>query len=247
MNIEKILLIGIIIYVFYLHNKINKNNREDFALSDTDKNEMITLIKPAIKEIYNTDMEAVRQLAAMATKLNAGGVEIPGNLTVTGNINSSGTFTGIGTVPIGSIIMWSGTIGTIPSNYKLCDGGNGTPDLRDKFVIGATQDMYNANSGNVWKAQTNITGTQTMTGGTKDAIVVSHNHGVTDPGHNHNFFGSYHDGTPAPKLFLANWEWGSTINVSTNTTGITIDSKGDSGTNQNLPPYYALAFIMRIS
>jgi hypothetical protein len=118
-------------------------------------------------------MQAIRDLATMANKLNnTTGVEIPGNLTVTGTIS------GIGTVPIGSIIMWSGTIATIPSNYRLCDGGNGTPDLRDKFVIGATQDMYNANSGNAWKAQTNITGTQTMTGGTKDAIVVSHNHDV---------------------------------------------------------------------
>ena len=60
MNIEKILLIIIIIYLVILHCHKSKNI-EKFALSDTDKNEMITLIKPAIKEIYNTDMESVRQ------------------------------------------------------------------------------------------------------------------------------------------------------------------------------------------
>lgn len=41
---------------------------------------------------------------------------------------------------IGGIIMWSGTIATIPSNYQLCDGTNGTPDLRNQFVACAQQD-----------------------------------------------------------------------------------------------------------
>jgi hypothetical protein len=235
MNIEKILLISIIIYLIISHNKIN--NKEHFAVTDD--------IRAAVKEVYNTDMEAVRKLDKMAQDLTTGALKVPGNLTVTGTIS------GVGVVPIGSIIMWSGTIGTIPSNYTLCNGGNGTPDLRDKFVIGATQDMYNASSGNVWKAQTNITGTQTMTGGTKDAIVVSHNHAVTDPGHTHDQHNgqdyNWKDGTggiAASRMSSGNY--GGTI-IKSNTTGITIDSKGDSGTNQNLPPYYALAFIMRIS
>ena len=57
MNIRDIILIIIIIYVFYLHSKINKNkNIEKFTLSTDDKNEVRTLIK----EIYNTDMDAIR-------------------------------------------------------------------------------------------------------------------------------------------------------------------------------------------
>ena len=40
-------------------------------------------------------------------------------------------------VPIGGIIMWSGSVATIPAGYTLCDGTNGAPDLRDKFIIGA--------------------------------------------------------------------------------------------------------------
>ncbi len=55
---------------------------ENFAVTDD--------IRAVVKEIYNTDMEAVRQLAVMATKLNAGGLEIPGNLIVTGTIKSTG-------------------------------------------------------------------------------------------------------------------------------------------------------------
>ena len=39
-------------------------------------------------------------------------------------------------VPVGGIIMWSGTLASIPSGWKLCDGTSGTPDLRDKFIYG---------------------------------------------------------------------------------------------------------------
>ncbi|MCB9186954.1 MAG: tail fiber protein [Flavobacteriales bacterium] len=38
-------------------------------------------------------------------------------------------------VPVGGIIMWSGTIASIPSGWALCNGANGTPDLTDKFII----------------------------------------------------------------------------------------------------------------
>jgi hypothetical protein len=235
MNIEKILLIGIIIYLIISHSK--KNNKEHFAVTDD--------IRAAVKEIYNTDMEAVRKLDKMADDLTKGALKVPGNLTV------EGTISGVGVVPIGSIIMWSGTIATIPSNYRLCDGGNGTPNLTDKFVICAAQDMYNASSSNVWKAQTNITGTQTITGGTKDAIVVSHSHGISDPGHTHDLHngGNYNwrdptGGISAVRMSSDNYD--GTI-IKTKTTGISINTEGSSGTNQNLPPYYALAFIMRIS
>jgi hypothetical protein len=232
MNIINILLIAIIIYLIISHSK---KNRENFTVTDD--------IRAAVKEIYNTDMEAVRKLDKMADDLTKGALKVPGNLTV------EGTISGVGIVPIGSIIMWSGTIATIPTNYTLCNGGNGTPNLTDKFVICAAQDMYNANSGNVWKAQTNITGTQTMTGGTKDAIVVSHSHSINDPGHTHNMWHGnnhqYADGG-ITALKMADNNYGGTL-IKTNTTGISINTEGSSGSNQNLPPYYALAFIMRIS
>lgn len=42
-----------------------------------------------------------------------------------------------GIVPIGGIILWSGSVASIPLNWQLCDGTNGTPNLRDRFVVGA--------------------------------------------------------------------------------------------------------------
>lgn len=43
--------------------------------------------------------------------------------------------------PLGSILYWSGSIDTIPDGWALCDGQNGTPDLRDRFIVGASEDL----------------------------------------------------------------------------------------------------------
>ena len=73
-----ILLIIIIIYLILSHSKKNKNI-EKFALSVDDKNEVMNLIKPALKEIYNTDMQAVRDLDKLAKEIQSGGYTVNGN------------------------------------------------------------------------------------------------------------------------------------------------------------------------
>jgi hypothetical protein len=40
-------------------------------------------------------------------------------------------------VPSGAILVWSGSVATVPSGYTLCNGQNGTPNLQDSFVVGA--------------------------------------------------------------------------------------------------------------
>jgi hypothetical protein len=142
------------------------------------------------------------------------------------------------TLPTGAILLWSGSLGSIPSGYVICDGTNSTPDLRDRFVIGA--------------GSTYAVG---ATGGSADAIVVSHTHTatstVTDPGHTHlsNAMGlvsgtigfTVTGGTPYNNV--------NNTNTASATTGVTVAttnaSTGTSGTNANLPPYYALAYIMK--
>ena len=142
--------------------------------------------------------------------------------------------------PSGGIIMWSGTIATIPSGWLLCNGSSGTPDLRNRFVIGAYQDTTGV-------AYTTITGSDTQTGGSKDAIVVSHTHTatVTDPGHFHTI-GYNYGGTEGGGGYAQN-PGGAAIDSQSKTTGITVanSTTGSSGTNANLVPYFALAFIMK--
>ena len=142
MNIEKILLIGIIIYLIISHNK--KNNKEHFALSTDDKNE----VRALIKEIYNTDMDAIRTLSDFAKKISDGNnLNIPGNLTVTGNITGSGTLNVSSTITGSGALNVSGTInanhiytktldikgkhGTTHFNY----GDGGTTYIRDDVQI----------------------------------------------------------------------------------------------------------------
>jgi hypothetical protein len=76
-----------------------------------------------------------------------------------------------GAVPIGSIIMWAGLV--IPTNWHLCDGTNGTPDLQDKFIVG--------------KSATKAINT---TGGSADAVVVSHAHTASSSGNFANYTGA---------------------------------------------------------
>lgn len=141
-------------------------------------------------------------------------------------------------LPSGSIVLWSGSIGSIPVGWYLCNGSNGTPDLRNRFIVGA---------GSTYAVD--------ATGGSADAIVVSHTHtatsssSVTDPGHTHTYIGpqSFTGGTGGSGVFYIS----ETKNTGSSTTGITVatsttvNSAGSSGTNANLPPYYALCYIMK--
>lgn len=145
--------------------------------------------------------------------------------------------------PVGGIVMWSGSIATIPTGWFLCNGANSTPDLRDRFIIGASQDDAGV-------AKTNVTGSLTQTGGSKDAIVVSHTHTatVTDPGHTHSYSALNTTGNHPTGSGSTEARGGVTNNTSgSSTTGITVanSTEGSSGTNANLVPYYALAYIMR--
>ena len=137
------------------------------------------------------------------------------------------------TIPTGMISLWYGSIGSVPLGWYLCDGTNGTPDLRDRFVVGA---------GSTYSVA--------ATGGSANAIVVSHNHTATstvsDPGHSHS--------VNAGANTTASLNSGGVVNLAaTNTgaatTGISVSTSiatsGVSGTNANLPPYYALAYVMK--
>ena len=183
---------------------------------------------------------------------------------------------GISTVLTGQIIMWGGNIAGIPTTYLLCNGqavsrtdfaplftvlnvyhgnGNGTttfnvPDLRNNFIIGASLD--HSSDG---QPRTGIedAGDGDQTGGSKDAVVVQHDHdfsGDTDNDtHAHSVKESGTDDDGGSRAAAGNSNQGN-MNATNNDThdhsfsGDT-DNEGVSGTNRNLPPYYALVYIIK--
>ncbi len=135
-----------------------------------------------------------------------------------------------GVVPVGGIIMYSGLIANIPTNWAFCNGSNSTPDLRDRMVICGKQD----DAGSV---KTNVTGTLTVSGGSATKTLS-----VSEmPAHTHS----------TPSANANGWASGNFIQGSNNTgsppapTTIVTDSTGGGTAFSLLNPYYALAFIMR--
>jgi hypothetical protein len=137
-------------------------------------------------------------------------------------------------IPSGMIMLWKGTIATIPSGWQLCNGTNGTPDLRNQFVVCA-----NADSGGA--AKTTITGAALQAGGT-----TTHAHSVTDNGHQHTVSASDLSltGFPNGTLFDGDVNSGPVLDLTGVTdnavTGIVINSA------TTVQPFFALAYIMKL-
>lgn len=160
-----------------------------------------------------------------------------------------------GITPVGGIIMWSGSIASIPAGWALCDGANGTPNLQNRFIVGAG-DSYAVDATG---GATSVTLTE--------AQMPSHNH--SGPNHSHSLSNHQHsiqtfrhDGGEGPhdhagtgnhvskasvdtgtahNSTTGSGGGGSTGNAGTGNTGIA----GSDQAHENRPPYYALAFIMR--
>jgi len=202
--------------------------------------------------INNAIRELMAQVRDMQTGADADGFTVGGAFTCSGAAVFSSTVTaptpttgdnstkvattafvqGAG-LPSGCIVLWSGSVASIPSGWYLCNGANGTPDLRNRFIVGAGS-TYSVGG----------------TGGSADAIVVSHTHTATDSGHTHNVAIPAYAGTDAGGGAIADGTSSPTstvVNVTSNsgTASISVSTTGSSGTNANLPPYYALAYIMK--
>jgi len=157
-------------------------------------------------------------------------------------------------VPKGVIVMWSGTIANIPSGWALCDGTNGTPDLRDRFVVGAKQDATGV-------AKTNLTGALTQNGGSTtitEANLPSHIHGVgtlvlaSAGGHAHGITTllSSSSGGNDPEGFVGGKSLPtnnfSTLSAGNHTHTLSGSTSAVGSGTAYAQPYYALAFIMKI-
>jgi microcystin-dependent protein len=214
----------------------------------------------------NADTDAISRGYADDRYVNNTGDTITGDLTITGelevtdklNVNSDNTIIAPNlaisdinnggnqslttknyvddaierSMPTGSIIMWSGT--SIPSGWALCDGSNGTPDLLDRFVMG----------GSISEVGT--------TGGYSDATLVSHDHtftGDTLSPHHHSLTTTVgtvggtngsDDSLTDPAGVI------DTDDTSAGTPSGTISTVGESEIGKNIPPFYKLAYIIKI-
>ena len=145
------------------------------------------------------------------------------SLVVNGNVtaSTSGSLSGYGTIPKGGIIMWRGGTTSIPDGWALCNGSNGTPDLRDRFIVGAGGEYYTGQTG----------------GEATHRLTVNEM-----PSHTHNYkFRSYD--------LAASWK--DQRNFYAVSKGDidqekTTESSGGGQPHENRPPFYALCFIMRV-
>jgi microcystin-dependent protein len=178
--------------------------------------------------------------------------------------------------PTGGIIMWSGSIASIPSGWALCNGANGTPDLRNRFVVGAGSTYAVDATGGA--DTVTLTSAQipshahTFSGTTSDQS-ASHTHTFsattsTAGAHTHTLSGYGKDGSTFSWPDLegrgsfrtisngvnsagdhAHTVSGTTAGASgghTHTFSGTTAATGSGQSHENRPPYYALAYIMKL-
>ena len=135
-----------------------------------------------------------------------------------------------GIVPSGGIIMWSGAVSAIPSGWVLCNGSNGTPDLRSRFIVGASGDGSN----NVtFNADTGAVSSNYSVGATGGSVA----HQLTEqemPSHSHPYAAN-----------RGGSDYGCCNPANGSPSGGTTSATGGDDYHENRPPYYALAFIMK--
>jgi microcystin-dependent protein len=140
-------------------------------------------------------------------------------------------------MPKGAIIMWSGSTSQIPVGFALCNGQNvsdyGTvPDLRGRFVVG-----FDASKSNTPENNTTLTenyGKVGNRGGLREVALTV----AQMPAHAHTFKAHYSQGTEG-----INWVVDI---VEVRTTTASTSSMGGSEAHENRPPYYVLAFIIKV-
>ena len=154
-----------------------------------------------------------------------GGVDVSGQMHVAGDVSlegglKAGAISGIGAVPVGTIILWYGDAGSVPAGWAVCDGDNGTPDMRGRFPVGAGNKYAPGDTGGA--ASVTLTADQ----------MPGHSHGyeLRDDGNRDAASGAdCNDGV---------WH-GDKSAISA--------SAGGDQPHENRPPYKAIHFIMRVS
>jgi hypothetical protein len=201
--------------------------------------------------VRSTDNNASNQLAVPT----GGGPATAGGSVIITQANAAASLPTTSKFPAGGIIMWSGSIGSIPTGWLLCDGTSGTPDLRDRFVVGAGTTYAVAATGGAAATGNSTTGASAAAHILTEAEIPLHGHPfrvspLTASTAQSNLTGGLmlnatanvnevaFTGTPSATL-------GEQIGGTGGGTGHTHTLTDPGHTHSNLPPYYALAYIMK--
>ena len=145
-----------------------------------------------------------------------------------------------GAIPSGVIMLWSGAANAIPAGYVLCDGNNNTPNLVDRFVVGAS----NSTGDNTYPGLS----PNATPGGSANATLPTHTHyTVTDTSVTANTEQNLSSSNYLAKerIFQNGGTQYELKGTSSESNVAKTSSEGSSSTNANLPPYYALCYIMK--
>ena len=191
---------------------------------------------------------------AVANKLECGGLQVTPLTVTNGSLRVGGSITGNakGVIPVGGIIVWSGSSETIPGGWALCDGsthfGNRTPDLRGRFIIGAglvngDQDIdprdNDPRRDNRARYNREATGGEATHQLTADEMPV----------HSHEFLAvqaSMALALNTDKKDIYYFYESKTTNTCTSTSAGNSSGAKHGASHENRPPFYALCYIMRV-
>jgi microcystin-dependent protein len=167
---------------------------------------------------------------------------------------------GIGISPIGGIMMWNGTFnsdGTVPGyeEWEICDGTNGKPDLRGRFIISSTYGTSNVGDlGTITYELEGIGGLQSVS--LTESEIPAHTHTTSTQGsHNHyfsiysgnDFYFEYQGRTYTLAADDIGFQSATNYTNSSGAHSHVFSSIGSGISHENRPPYYVLAFIIRVT
>lgn len=153
-------------------------------------------------------------------------------------------------IPSGAILPWYGNVGSIPSGFVLCNGANGTPDLRNRFIVGAGSSYYLGNTGGADTVK--LTGTQIGKHFHRFGYNKSSNGGMWPRSTDYSAIADYPPNTVATKWNGSGggnwngWDNGGASYLLTNLVTSYGVATAAQESHENRPPYYALYYIMKL-